>query len=162
VYRIIKGYDDTLGEPAAIMTTTDKAALKSWMNCHGVARSTILLGMEPSIEAEYMVIDDVKTLWEKLASAYHSMFKLNIFEIREDLWSMTLQDCGDVDNYPSQIVGKIQYYNICAEPPASSTADTDANMATAQKLPRQVSRNTSSTSFMGVQETLCGNSSWSA
>jgi hypothetical protein len=41
--------------------------------------------MEPKIQAEYSVVDDVKTLWEKLASAYKSKLKLNMFEIGEDL-----------------------------------------------------------------------------
>jgi len=97
VYGIIKGYDDKPEEPAANATATEKAAFKDWMNRHGVARSTILLGMEPRIQAEYTVVDDSKTLWEKLASAYKSKLKLNIFKIREDLWSIKLQDCGDVD-----------------------------------------------------------------
>jgi hypothetical protein len=92
VYGIIKGYDDKPEEPAANATATEKAAFKDWMHRNGVARSTILLGMEPRIQAEYMVVDDAKTLWEKLASAYKSKLKLNIFEIREDLWSIKLQD----------------------------------------------------------------------
>jgi hypothetical protein len=108
VYGIIKGYDDKLEEPAANATTTEKAAFEVWINRHGIARSTIILGMEPGIQAEYMVVDDLKTLWEKLASAYKSMLKLNIFEIREDLWSIKLQDCGDVDNYASQIDWKVK------------------------------------------------------
>jgi hypothetical protein len=45
VYGIIKGYDDKPEEPAADVTATEKAAFKDWMNRHGVARSTILLGM---------------------------------------------------------------------------------------------------------------------
>jgi hypothetical protein len=32
------------------------------MNRHGVARSTILLGIETRIQLEYTVIDDAKTL----------------------------------------------------------------------------------------------------
>jgi hypothetical protein len=108
VYGIIKGYDDKPEEPAANATATEKAGFKNGMNRHGVARSTILLGMEPRIQVEYTVVDDAKTLWEKLASAYQSKLKLNIFEIREDLWSIKLQDCGDVDNYASQIDWKIK------------------------------------------------------
>jgi hypothetical protein len=98
VYGIIKAYDDKPEEPAANATATEKAAFKDWMNRHGVARSTILLGMKPRIHTAYMVVDDAKTLWEKLASAYKSKLKLNILESREDLWSIKLQDCGDVDN----------------------------------------------------------------
>ena len=72
-------------EPAANVTATEKAAFKDWINRHGVARSTTLLGIEPKMQAEYTFIDDVKTLLEKLASAFKSKLKLNILEIRKDL-----------------------------------------------------------------------------
>jgi len=101
-YGIITGYVDKPEEPAANATATVKAAFKDWMNRHGVARSTIVLGMEAGIQAEYTVLEEAKTLWDKLASAYKSKLKLNIFEIREDLWSIKLQDWGDVDNYASR------------------------------------------------------------
>jgi hypothetical protein len=88
VYGIINGYDDKREEPAANITGTEKAAYKDWMNRHGVARSTILLRIEHRIHAEYTVVNNAKTLWEQLASANKSKLKLNIFEIREDLWSI--------------------------------------------------------------------------
>jgi len=72
VYGIIKGYDEKPEEPAANATAPEMAAFKEWMNRHGVARWTILLGMEPQIQAEYTVVDDAKTLWEQLALAYKS------------------------------------------------------------------------------------------
>jgi hypothetical protein len=84
-YGINKGYDDKLEEPAANATATEKATLKDWMNRHGVTRLTFLLGMELSIHAEYMVVEDGKMLWEKLASAYRSKLKLTIIEIMEDV-----------------------------------------------------------------------------
>jgi hypothetical protein len=136
VYGIIKGYDDKPEEPPATTTTTDKAAFKDWMNRHGVARSTILLSMEPRIQAEYTVVDDVKTLWENLASAYMSKRKLNIFEIREDLWSITLQDCGDVDNYTSQINQEVNDYTLCAGP-TTTDIDGDKNAKTIAKMSEQ-------------------------
>ena len=134
LYGIIKAYDDKPEEPAANGTATEKAPFKDWMNRHGVARSTVLLGMEPRIQAKYTVVDDAKTHWEKLASAYKSKLKLNIFEIREDLWSIKLQDCGDVDNYPSRIDRKVQNYNLCAGPTAPSTTDTDADTDSAKTI----------------------------
>jgi len=115
VYGIIKGYNDKPKEPAANATATEKAAFKGWMNRHCVARSTILQGMEPRIRAEYMVVDDEKTLCEKLASAYKSKLKLNILKIREDLWRIEGQDCGDVDNYASWIDRKVKDYNFVQE-----------------------------------------------
>jgi uncharacterized membrane protein YgcG len=51
---------------------------------------------------------------------------LNIFEIREDFWSIKRQDCGNVDNYASWIDWKIMDYNLCTGPTATSTAGTDA------------------------------------
>jgi len=108
VYGIIKGYDQNLEDPAANTTATEKAAFKDWMNRHGITRSTILVGMEPKIHAEYTVVKDAKTLWEKLASAYKSKLKHNIFEITEDLWSINLQDCEDVNHYASQINRKVK------------------------------------------------------
>jgi len=131
VYGIIKGYDDKPEEPEANATAAEKAAFKDWMNRHGVARSTILLGMEPRIESEYTVVNDAKTLWEKLASAYTSKLKLNIFEIREDLWSIKLQECGDVDNYALRIDWKVKDYNLWAGP---STTDTDADTDSAKRI----------------------------
>jgi len=68
VYGAIKRYDDKPEEPAANTTTMEKAAFKDWMNRHGVATSTILLGMELRTQGDYKVVKDVKTLWEKLAS----------------------------------------------------------------------------------------------
>jgi len=126
VYGIIKGSDDKPEEPAANTTTTEKATFKDWMNSHGVARLTILLGMEPRIQAEYTVVDDAKTPWKKLALANKSKVKLNSFKIREDVWSIKLQDCGDVDNYSSRINRKVKDYNLCAGP---SNPDTDADTA---------------------------------
>jgi len=144
VYGIIQGYDDKPEEQAANATATEKAAFKDGMNRHGVARSTILLGMEPRIQAEYTVVDNAKTLWEKLTSAYKSKLKLNIFEIREDLSSIKLQDCGDVDNYASLIDRNIKDYNLCPGPTATSTAsndaadtDTDPNAKTIAKMSEQ-------------------------
>jgi hypothetical protein len=124
-YGIIKGYNDKLEEPAANATATEKAAIKDWINCHGIARSTILLGIEPRIQAARKVVDHVKTLWEKVASAFQSKLKLNIFEIREDFWSIKLQDCGDVDNYALWIDRNIMDYDLCAGPSNTDTvADT--------------------------------------
>jgi hypothetical protein len=126
VYGIIKGFDDKLEEPASNANATEKVAFKDWMTRHGVAQSTILLAMEPRIQAEYTVVDDAKTLWEKLASAYKSKLKLNILEIRDNLWSIKRQHCGDVDNYASRIDRKVKDYNLC---PGQTTTDTDADTA---------------------------------
>jgi hypothetical protein len=61
-YGIIKGYDDKPEEPAPNATATEMAAFKDCMHRHGVARLTILLGMEPRIPAEYTFVDNPKTV----------------------------------------------------------------------------------------------------
>jgi len=134
VCGISNGYNNKPEEPAAKATATEMAAFKDWSNRHCVARSTILLGMEPKIQAEYTVVDDSKMLCEKLASAYKSKLKLKIFDIREDLWSIKQQDCGDVDKYVSRIDRKVKDYNLCAGPTASSTTDTYADMDSAKTI----------------------------
>jgi hypothetical protein len=125
VYGIIKGYYDKPEEPGANATAIEKAAFIDWMHRHGVARSTILLGMEPRILAVYTVVEDAKTLWELLASAYKSKLKLNIFEMKEELWTIKLQDCGDVDNYVSRINRKVKDCNLCAGPRAQPMIGTE-------------------------------------
>jgi len=62
VYGIMKGYNDKPEEPEVNVTTTEKAAIKDWMNYHGVARLPIWLRMEPRIPTEYTVSDDAKTV----------------------------------------------------------------------------------------------------
>jgi hypothetical protein len=63
-----------------------------------------------------------------------SKLNLNIFEVMEDLWSITLQGCGDVDNYASRIDRKFKDYNHCPGPTIPSTTDTDAEMDSAKNI----------------------------
>jgi hypothetical protein len=62
--------------------------------------------------------------------------KLNIFDIREDRWSIKLQDYGDVFNYASLINRKVKHYNHCARPTTTAT-DADANAKTIAKMSEQ-------------------------
>jgi len=130
-YGMINGYDDKPEEPAPNTTATTKASFIDWMNRHGVARSTLLLGMEPQIQLEYTVIHNAQTLAEMLASTYKSKLHLNIFEISEDIGSIKLPDCGDVDNYASRVDRKVNDNNLGTGP---STADTDADRDTAMTI----------------------------
>jgi len=126
VYRIMKGYDDKPEEPAGNVTTTEMATFKDWMDRQGVTGLTILLGTEQRIQADHTVFNDRKTLWENPESAYESMLKLNIFEIKEELWSIKLQDCGDIDTYTLHTNRENNDFNPCAERTATSTASTNA------------------------------------
>jgi len=126
VYGMVKRYADKQEEPAANVTATEMATFEDWMNHRGVARSTIPLGMEPRISADYTIIHDAKMLWEKLTSGSKSKLKLNICEIREDIWSSKQHDCGDVDNSALRIDRTDKNYNLCAGP---STTGADVNTA---------------------------------
>jgi len=64
VYGIFKGGNNKLQEQAVNATATDKAAFKDQMSCHGIASLTILLDIEPTVEAKYTVVNDGKTLWD--------------------------------------------------------------------------------------------------
>jgi len=83
--------------------------------------------MEPWLRASYMEITDGRTLWEKLATAYKATLKFDVFQIREELLEIRLEDCDDVDAYALRIDQKMKDYNLCSEP---STLDvkTSAKM----------------------------------
>jgi len=107
VYGIVSGEDERPEDPAEDATAAEKlahrAVVKDWVKQHGTARSTILLGMEPRLQASYMEITEARTLWEKLATAYKAKLKFNVFQIREELLGIRLEDCDDVDTYALQI-----------------------------------------------------------
>jgi hypothetical protein len=134
VYGINKGYNDKAEQPAANATAIETAAFNDWIHCHGAFRLSIPLSMEPKIQVEYTVVDNAKTLWEKLASAYKSKLKLYIFEIWEDLWSIKLQDCADVDNYTSRIDRKVNDHNPCTGLTTPSTTDTATDTDSAKTI----------------------------
>jgi hypothetical protein len=74
VYGIVMGKDERpkdLAEQEATATEklAHRAAVKDWVKQHGTARSTILLSMEPGLQASYMEITEAQTLWKKLAMA---------------------------------------------------------------------------------------------
>jgi len=50
VYGIMKGYNDKLEKPAANVTAPEDDSFTDWMNRPGVARSSIVLGIEPRMD----------------------------------------------------------------------------------------------------------------
>ena len=129
VHGIVTGEDERPKDPAqqdatGAETLAHWAAVKDWVKRHGTARSTILLGMEPRLQASYMEIMDVRTFWDKLATAYKAKLKFNVFEIREQLLGIRLKDCDDVDSYALRIDQKVKDYNLCSEPSTSSSNAT--------------------------------------
>jgi hypothetical protein len=71
-----------------------------------------------------MVVKAAMTLSAMLALTYNSNLKINIFEIREDLSSIMLQDCGHIDNYASWMDWKAKDQNLSTGP---MTTDTDGD-----------------------------------
>ena len=134
VYGIVTGEDERPEDPAeqdatAAEKLAHRAAVKDWVKQHGTARSTILLGIEPRLQASYMEITDARTLWEKLATAYKAKLKFNVVQIREELLGIRLKDCDDVETYALRIDQKVKDYNLCSEPSTSdATTRTLAKM----------------------------------
>jgi hypothetical protein len=56
----------------------DATELKSWKKRNGIARSTILLMMERSLQQQYGVQKDAKTRWDQLKEDYKSKVMLNV------------------------------------------------------------------------------------
>jgi hypothetical protein len=129
VYGIVMGEDERPEDLAdQDATAADKlahrAAVKDGVKQHGTERSTILLGMEPQLQALYMEITDMQTLWEKLATAYKARLKFNVFEIWEEILGIRHEDCDDVDTNALRINRKAKDYNLRSEPLTSSPDKT--------------------------------------
>ena len=131
VYGIIEGYDERPELPGDGATEKQKEAHREWMKQHGIARSTILLGMEPRLQSEYVEIRDAKKLWETLAESYKKKLELNVFDIREDLYNMKLEGSGSMDSYAFAVNQKVNDYNLCASPGIKGPESTQAAAGTA-------------------------------
>jgi hypothetical protein len=136
VYGIVTGEDEWPENSAEQDATAaekfaHRATVKDWVKQHGPARSTILLGMEPRLQALYIEITNARTLWEKLATAYKSKLKFNVFQVREEIFGIRLEDCDDVDTYALLIDQKVKDYNLCSAPSilSSDTTRTLAKMS---------------------------------
>jgi hypothetical protein len=67
-----------------------------------------------------------------------SKLKLNILEIRDNLWSSKQQDGGDVDNCATRIDRKVKDNNLYTGPTTTATdADADANAKTIANMSEQ-------------------------
>ncbi|KAF8241750.1 hypothetical protein K440DRAFT_641235 [Wilcoxina mikolae CBS 423.85] len=71
----------------------------------------------------------------QLVAASKSKLKYNEFQIREELWEIKLEDCGDVETYALRLDQKVQDYNLCAEPsPTASPTDTLTSTTSANTI----------------------------
>jgi hypothetical protein len=93
----------------------DATELKSWKKQHGIARSTILLAMERSLQQQYGVQKDAKALWDQLKEDYKSKVKLNVWALRNKMSAVKLSNCENVQEYASKIQGHVNDFNLCAD-----------------------------------------------
>jgi hypothetical protein len=70
----------------------DTTELKPWKKQHGIARSTILLAMERSLQQQYGVQKDAKGLWVQLKEDSKSNVKLNVWALRDEMSAVGLSD----------------------------------------------------------------------
>ena len=75
-----------------------------------------------------METTDARTLWEKLATAYKGKLKCKVFQIREELLGIRLEDCDDVETYALRIDQKVKDYNLCSGPSSLDATRTFAKM----------------------------------
>ena len=72
------------------------------MNHHEIARSTVLLGMEPRLPNEHLGAKDPKELWQMVVTAYQTELPLKIFDIRGGLFGLRVENCASIDSYVSR------------------------------------------------------------
>jgi hypothetical protein len=80
-----------------------------------MARSTILLAMERSLQLQYGIQNDAKALWNKLKENYKSNVKLNIPALQDERSAMRLREYENVQDYASKILSYVNHFNHCAD-----------------------------------------------
>ena len=74
------------GTSAVSEAAMEKAA--QYWQPHGIARSTILLGMTSGIRSKYSAVKDVVQLWKKLKDDYVAKVQRDIWSLRTELYCM--------------------------------------------------------------------------
>jgi len=92
--------------------TKDGTEFKAWKKQHGIARSTILLAMERSLQQQYGVQKDAKALWDQLKEDYKSKVKLNVWGLGDEMSAVRLSDCENVQEYTSKIQSYVNDFNL--------------------------------------------------
>jgi len=93
----------------------DGTEFKAWNKQHGIARSTVLLAMERSLQQQNGVQKDAKALWDQLKEDYKSKVKLNVWALQDEMAAVKLRDCENVQEYASKIQGYLNDFNLCAD-----------------------------------------------
>jgi len=63
----------------------DATEFKAWKKQLRIARSTILLAMERSLQQQYGVQKDAKELWDQWKEDYKSKVQLNVWALRDEM-----------------------------------------------------------------------------
>jgi hypothetical protein len=101
--------------------TEDTTEFKAWKKQHGIARSTILLAMERSLQQQYGVQKDAKALWDQLKEDYRLKVKLNVWALPDEMSGVRLSDWENVQEYASKIQWYVNDFNLCANTDSSSS-----------------------------------------
>jgi len=116
----VLGIVDGTEEAPDAKNAKDATEFKAWKKQHGIARSTILLAMERSLQQQYGVQKDAKALWDQLKEDYKSKVKLNVWALRDEMSAVKLRDCENVQEYASKIQGYVNDFNLCADSDSST------------------------------------------
>ena len=93
----------------------DRTEFKARKKQHGIARSTILLAIERSLQQQYGVQKDTKALWDQLKEDYKSKVKLNVWALQDEMSAVKFRDSKNVQEYASKIQGHVNDFNLCAD-----------------------------------------------
>jgi len=116
----VLGSVDGTEEAPDVKNAKDATEFEAWKKQHGIARSTILLAMERSLQQQYGVQKDAKALWDQLKEDYKSKVKLNVWALRDEMSAVRLDDCENVQDYASKIQGYVNDFNLCANSDSST------------------------------------------
>jgi len=114
----------------------DRAEFEVWKKQHGIARSTILLAMERSLQQQYGVQKDAKALWDQLKEDYKSKVKLNVWALRDEMSAVKLRDCENVQEYASKIQGYVNDFNLGAESSTGTMPKSEHSYYLMQGIPK--------------------------
>jgi len=114
----------------------DATELKSWKKQHGMARSTILLAMERSLQQQYGVQKDAKALWDQLKEDYKSKVKLNVWALRDEMSAVKLSNSENVQEYASMIQGYANDFNLCVESSTGTMPKSEHSYYLMQGIPK--------------------------
>jgi len=114
----------------------DATEFNAWKKQHGIARSTILLALERSLQQQYGIPKDAKALWDQLKEDYKSKVKLNVCALHDEMSAVKLSNCENVHEYASKIQGYVNDFNLCAESSTGTMPHSEHSYYMMQGIPK--------------------------